>query len=979
MIMSDASSLRKDRFQFGSTTVGIIQGDIMVPGVDVDAVVSTDDNHLTMSSGVARLLANAAGPYYMRAAQAQCPVKAGTAVVTRAYRLPEHGLNVKYVLHGTVVDYDTYDLPLDQVVYKTTANCLVRAEGLGLSSILFPAFATGACGLAMETCAHQMCSAIKVYLAQERPIRAVYVVLYLPQDAGRGDHAPAGHSRYVVRNQRFIRGANLVLGVPYNPVLGMRQSRDFYGRDGVIQRLEAIITGAQAGKRHAVILGGSRIGKSVLLDHLHNQAKQPGSPLSEGRRVFQVTFGRVHKNTPASFIYRKFLLGLRESEDDAQVLRKIRRAYADTSMDRHRFLKFLKDHSDHYPEVVFLVDHLPRLLKMGAEDFWCDLDRLEGRVRFIFTATDGDQYQALRDRLGDGFKSELEEIGLKCVEEPERRAWVDALYQCYLDRTATDPEHDFIEEEAGRHPYLISLVCHALVEALKRDALINPTHPAEYNQGTLAPYFHAARNTIAGPRRAFFDLLMGPSLGAEDRGELRSLAEAVVIEEERERLLPDLRRGDRDAIARLQELQREEDPRLLLHDERLRRLGARGYLVDTDSPATAQFMAQSFKTWVAEYFGVGRSRDEDDQPRDVVISLLSPEPQVISTLFRGRGARIVTAQKRLLAEVKTEFIDSFGDYISHRLRPARYPASDRFKDLEQVGNYILTQFATGTIKSYLQNPPQGSTILLVVQDVLKDIPWELMLETAYTGEIPFLVGRSIVSPQQPSNINPPVRGDGKIKALLIGDPTDDLDEARAEVQRLADLLRNDGRFTVDDEDILIGSGRCQRIPLLNALGSGEYGLIHYSGHSRFDGYQSAWQLKDGKNITTDMLTNGLQMAPPALVFSSSCESAVGEEPGRIKYEDQTFDLPSAFLQAGVEAYVGTLWAVESSAARWFVEEFYSVFLSGEADLCLGECLRRAKWACKQRGDGINWVSFILYGDPHTGPGDLFPVLDEQDG
>jgi len=169
--------------------------------------------------------------------------------------------------------------------------------------------------------------------------------------------------------------------------------------------------------------------------------------------------------------------------------------------------------------------------------------------------------------------------------------------------------------------------------------------------------------------------------------------------------------------------------------------------------------------------------------------------------------------------------------------------------------------------------------------------------------------------------------------------------------------------------------QCQPGPIVSALGRGIYGLIHYSGHTKYDGYRSSWQLADGKTITTDRLTSALQMAPPAFVFSSSCQSAAGGEPQPIQYENQTFDLPSAFLQAGVEAYIGTLWEVEAVAARRFVEEFYEAFLSGEHNL--GECLRLAKWACKQdeqREDRINWLSFILYGDLHLRAGDLFPAL-----
>jgi CHAT domain-containing protein len=124
-----------------------------------------------------------------------------------------------------------------------------------------------------------------------------------------------------------------------------------------------------------------------------------------------------------------------------------------------------------------------------------------------------------------------------------------------------------------------------------------------------------------------------------------------------------------------------------------------------------------------------------------------------------------------------------------------------------------------------------------------------------------------------------------------------------------------------------------------------------------------------------MLTNAVQMAPPAFVFSSSCWSAASAEELPVSYEDQTFDLPGAFLQAGVEAYVGTLWAVDELAARQLTEKFYEEFLRGEHSL--GECLRLAKWDLKQqeeREKKLNWLAFILYGDPTVKPARLFPAL-----
>jgi CHAT domain-containing protein len=151
-------------------------------------------------------------------------------------------------------------------------------------------------------------------------------------------------------------------------------------------------------------------------------------------------------------------------------------------------------------------------------------------------------------------------------------------------------------------------------------------------------------------------------------------------------------------------------------------------------------------------------------------------------------------------------------------------------------------------------------------------------------------------------------------------------------------------------------------------------LIHYSGHTSFDGQQSAWHLQDGK-ITTDLLTSALQNAPPAMVFSSSCESGAGAEVQPVAYENQTFDLPTAFLQAGVGAYVGTLWEVGAEGARLFVQGFYNAFLSGQS---LGRCLQQAKIGIPGNRYRTDRLAFILYGDPHTEPADLFPALAKED-
>jgi hypothetical protein len=689
-----------------------------------------------------------------------------------------------------------------------------------------------------------------------------------------------------------------------------------------------------------------------------------------------------------------------QNEQDIEFKKQIRCAYLEQDLNCELFLKFLDEHADRYPQVVFLIDHLPDLIQMeGPEDldppsvvaFWKDLDRLEDKVRFVYTATNDRQYERLKGRLEDytvHFKEAIEEIHIECIDEEERGAWVTELFEKSLGQLEIPDEvYDFVAQEGGFHPYLISLACHALIVAVKR-RLMNETggFPQSYNSMMWDGFIRQACETIQMPRYRFFENLVkrleddDPSKddlekhrNEEALEDLRNLALAIGIEERRRLLQAGIEKGDPNAVEEFQQLSSERRPRLSLHPGpggALYRLAEQSYVVRADDINTVNFMAPAFAAFLAKSFGLFKS--EEDRPMDVVISLVSQRRDVVRTLFAGSGARVIGAEKPLRPTVKREFMEQFGNYIRHHLHPGRFKEVSEFNDVEEISNYILTQFTTVAVKRYLDHPPKGCTIFFTVDDEHKDIPWELMLEAAYGGEIPFRVGRSVISQQAPQNLRPAVRGLTKIKALLIGNPTGDLESSSQEIEELCQRMAHHDCF--EEPDVLDTPDRARSIRVLSALSSGKYGLVHYSGHTTFKNQMSAWHLADG-DLTTDMLTNAMQMAPPAFVFSSSCESAVGGETGPVRFEDQSFDLPSAFLQAGVIAYVGSLWEVESSSAASFVAKFYNEFLySGEN---LGECLRRAKWERKQAEEGhdnLTWLSFILYGDPRLKPGDIFPAF-----
>ena len=895
--MAKKSYHLKREFLFGTTTVKILEGDILSPGVEVQFLVSTDDNYLTMGSGVSAHLRKKAGPDYVREAQDQSPVSPGTAVATEPYRLTE-GEDLPHlikVFHAAVIDYDGEDIALEKLVYLATTDCLNRTEDLirrtgagdentSEMSILFPAFATGSGGLSMEECAHQMCGAIKAYLAQERLLKRIYIILFPTDDSE--SLKPLGNTI-----QGFIAAANRILDVPFNPVEHILRIRDIWPRTAEVTQLHDVVTGsAQNSKRHAIILGGPRVGKSLLMDQLIDKAQEGHAPLGEDRTLVKVSFGRLHRNTPPSFIYQKFLSTLGQSERDEKILGEIRATYAelvgeaDTNLkqDRslgeeasRRFLKFLDDHTERYPNLVFLIDNLPILLDIEADNpaapksaraFWSDFDRLGDRVQFICAARDDEQYDRLLERLSQRFREQVLEIRLKCISEDDRKKWVNSLYQHYLSRDAVRAEHRFIADEAGLHPFLIDLVCHAAISAMKQDMITSRIpHPKKPSRDFLARFFREAHLAIDRPRRDFFGQLMTMPTG-KLRSDLRNLSRAVDREDECWQLAEESQQlekknaKDPNVDRRLRELAVMEDCREHLHWESLRQLEAWGLVVNAEESETAQFMAKPFASYVQEFFRPPSSVGFTDEPKNLNISLLwshpgserssdsicehriaiDAEPYFLRTMLRSRGARVLTAQKPFSLELKREFMANFDQLTNYRLRPTKPGEPGDFLDLEEVGNYILTQLTTVAIKEHLQELPFGSTIMLTIDDALKDIPWELMLETAYAGEIPFRVGRAVITSQDSNPIRPPIRGPGKIKALLIADPTGNLSQAIRDVEWLIDTLERDDRFL--KPDVLIGTEDCTRIRLLNHLASGEYGLVHYSGHTHYACERSAWQI-----------------------------------------------------------------------------------------------------------------------------------------
>ena len=163
--------------------IEIVQGDI-TQQADTDAIVNAANTELILGSGVAGAILRRGGSGIDREGQAKSPIKLGEAAVTGAGRLTN-----KYVIHAAAMGYRPEDervpkrpgsLSSAAIIADATRNSLHRAEELQLTSLAFPALATGVAAFPVDECAETMLGAVREYERETLPssIQLVRFVLF---------------------------------------------------------------------------------------------------------------------------------------------------------------------------------------------------------------------------------------------------------------------------------------------------------------------------------------------------------------------------------------------------------------------------------------------------------------------------------------------------------------------------------------------------------------------------------------------------------------------------------------------------------------------------------------------------------------------------------------------------------------------------------------------------------------------------------
>jgi len=304
-------------------------------------------------------------------------------------------------------------------------------------------------------------------------------------------------------------------------------------------------------------------------------------------------------------------------------------------------------------------------------------------------------------------------------------------------------------------------------------------------------------------------------------------------------------------------------------------------------------------------------------------------------------------------------------------------------DQEQVGHALFELLVPNWLKDLA---PDRRRTQLVLDKTAAAYPWELLRDRATVDQHdsgqPLSVRGGLIRQLATGDFRLNVTRATGFRALVVGNPQlgewgrflPSLQGAVAEAEAVADLF-DDAQFEpcrhIEDnaQDILLD------------LFSGEWRILHLSGHGLYEQALPATDHIPARSGLTGMVIGGGDLLMPAhisqmravpdFVFINCCNLGRIEDRRRTDDGDSAAPRPgnpalaanlaTELIEIGVRCVIAAGWEVLDDAAQLFAETFYGRFLSGE---CFGEAVLAARVATfEQYGRSNTWGAYQCYGDP----------------
>ena len=288
------------------------------------------------------------------------------------------------------------------------------------------------------------------------------------------------------------------------------------------------------------------------------------------------------------------------------------------------------------------------------------------------------------------------------------------------------------------------------------------------------------------------------------------------------------------------------------------------------------------------------------------------------------------------------------------------------RDLARIGAALARTLVAQTVREGLE-AMLARPLVVVHEREASRVPWEVLR----IGDTHPALGAGLSRRLQSEALTVARWSDGgatggKLRVLLVVDPTEDLPGAAAEGAALQERLRDRGVAL----DVLQGR-EATRARVVGALAAGGYDVLHFAGHAYFDAENPG---NGGLACAKRELLRGADLEPlanlPALVFCNACEAARVRRPpptvgaaraaGRpgVGLRRSMSSVAEAFLAGGVANFLGTHWPVGDEAASTFSLQAYGALLEGDT-LGAAVLAGRARLAALP---SIDWADYVHYGN-----------------
>jgi len=253
----------------------------------------------------------------------------------------------------------------------------------------------------------------------------------------------------------------------------------------------------------------------------------------------------------------------------------------------------------------------------------------------------------------------------------------------------------------------------------------------------------------------------------------------------------------------------------------------------------------------------------------------------------------------------------------------------------------------------------ADTIIAVIDDKLIHIPWELIYFDQEFLCRRFCMGRKVKTQQKLPDIKKK-KSSNTNTIWIIADPSNELKNAESEGIAICQYIDN-----VIPQIEAVLSGRVTLDDIQNDIR--QYDIIHFAGHVDYfknDLRKNGWRLTEGRLTISDIDQMAGTVEMPSFIFANACQSALTNVSVDCNHAYPNISgMANAFLTAGVNHYIGTLWEIDDNQSRYFAICFYKYLFSG---LAIGESIRLSRIDFDEEfgSCSIGWASYLLYGDPN---------------